>query len=79
MRLVSEQQLEGLLRAIPVPVPRVVASGNGATPHFLLDALERCRERYRLFMLAAHGPLSQREGVIFETPPAATLSHGVAL
>jgi acyl-CoA hydrolase len=68
MRLVTEQQLEGLLRAIPAPEPRVVASGNAATPRALLDALERTRERYRLFMLAAHAPLPQREGVIFETP-----------
>ena len=34
----------------------------------LLDALERTLERYRLFMLAAQGPLPAREGVIFETP-----------
>jgi hypothetical protein len=67
MRLISEQQLEEL-RAIPAPEPRVVASGNGATPRGLLDTLERSRERYRLFMLAAHAPLPQRDGVIFETP-----------
>jgi acyl-CoA hydrolase len=48
--------------------PRVVASGNLATPHVLLKAVEGALERYRLFMLAAHGELPRREGVIYETP-----------
>jgi len=68
MRVVDERELEQALAALPVAEPRVVASGNLATPRVLLDALERVRDRYRLFMLAAHGPLPQREGVIFETP-----------
>ena len=57
MRVVSEQQLEETLRALPAPEPRVVASGNLATPRALLDSLERALERYRLFMLAAQAPL----------------------
>ncbi len=68
MRVVSEQQLEGVLGALPAHEPRVVASGNHATPWVLLGALERSVERYRLFMLAAQSPLALREGVIFETP-----------
>jgi acyl-CoA hydrolase len=68
MRVISEQQLEDALAAVPVCEPRVVASGNLATPRALLDALERSVERYRLFMLAAQAPLPAREGVIFETP-----------
>jgi len=52
----------------PAPEPRVVASGNLATPYRLLEALDGALERYRLFMLAAHGPLPQREGVVHETP-----------
>jgi acyl-CoA hydrolase len=71
MKVVDEQQLERALEALPAPAGgelRVVASGNLATPRALLDSLERVRERYRLFMLAAHDPLPQREGVIFETP-----------
>lgn len=47
---------------------RVVASGNLATPYHLLEAVDGAVERYRLFMLAAHGPLPRREGVIYETP-----------
>jgi len=48
--------------------PRVVASGNYASPRVLLGALEDSIERYRLFMLAAQGPLPARDSVIFETP-----------
>ncbi len=68
MRAISEQQLEHALGALRTPEPRVVASGNHATPRVLLDVLERTVERYRLFMLAAQGPLPERDGVIFETP-----------
>lgn len=68
MRVTSEQQLEDALAALPVCEPRVVASGNLATPRALLDAFARAVERYRLFMLAAQAPLPIRDGVIFETP-----------
>ncbi len=68
MRVVSTQQLEERLRALELPEPRVVASGNLATPRVLLDSLERSLERYRLFMLAAQAPLPRRDGVILETP-----------
>jgi acyl-CoA hydrolase len=68
VRLISQRQLEESLSAFPVAEPRIVASGNLATPRALLDSLERTVERYRLFMLAAHGPLPLREGVILETP-----------
>jgi acyl-CoA hydrolase len=68
MRVISEKQLEAALGALPAQEPRVVASGNMATPRRLLDALERTTERYRLFMLAAQAPLPLRDGVILETP-----------
>jgi acyl-CoA hydrolase len=68
MRVISTEELEQALGAIALEQPRVVASGNHAAPRALLDALERSRERYRLFMLAAPAPLPAREGVIFETP-----------
>jgi acyl-CoA hydrolase len=68
MRVVSEQQLEEILRGLPAAEPRVVASGNLATPRALLDLLEPALERYRLFMLAAQPPLPRRDGVILETP-----------
>ena len=56
------------LQALPIAEPRIVASGNLATPRALLDSLERTVARYRLFMLVAHGPLPMRDGVILETP-----------
>ncbi len=68
MRVVSEQQLEEVLGALRASEPRVVASGNLATPRALLGSLERALDRYRLFMLAAQAPLPHRDGVIFETP-----------
>lgn len=68
MRVIADQQLENALAALPACEPRVVASGNLATPRVLLDTLERAVERYRLFMLAAQAPLPARDGVIFETP-----------
>jgi acyl-CoA hydrolase len=68
MRVISERALQDALRVLPASEPRVVASGNFASPRVLLELLERSLERYRLFMLAAQGPLPAREGVIFETP-----------
>jgi acyl-CoA hydrolase len=68
MKVVSEQQLERALAAVRAPEPRVVASGNLATPRVLLETLERSVERYRLFMLAAHGTLPERDEVVLETP-----------
>jgi len=68
MQVISIEQLEQVLVALPDLQPRVVASGNHAAPHVLLEALERSVERYRLFMLAAPAPLPARDGVIFETP-----------
>ncbi|HTU78403.1 MAG TPA: acetyl-CoA hydrolase/transferase C-terminal domain-containing protein [Solirubrobacteraceae bacterium] len=68
MRLVSERQLEQALAGLSSGEPRVVASGNLATPRSLLASLERALPRYRLFMLAAQAPLPERDGVIFETP-----------
>jgi acyl-CoA hydrolase len=68
VRLISTEELEQALGAVGPEQPRVVASGNHAAPRALLDALERSRESYRLFMLAAPAPLPAREGVIFETP-----------
>jgi acyl-CoA hydrolase len=68
VQVISIEQLEQVFVALPDLQPRVVASGNHAAPHVLLDALERSVERYRLFMLAAPAPLPARDGVIFETP-----------
>jgi acyl-CoA hydrolase len=48
--------------------PRVVASGNFATPRRLIELADAAIERFRLFMLNAQVALPDREGVVFETP-----------
>ncbi len=68
MRVVEQPELERAMEALPMLEPRVVASGNMATPWRLLHAAERCLPRFRLFMLNAQTPLSERAEVIFETP-----------
>lgn len=69
MRVVTEEQLATRLSDLEVgEEPRVVASGNFATPGRLLTVLDPVFDRYRLFMLNAHPPLPSRDGVILETP-----------
>ncbi len=47
--------------------PRVVASGNFATPHDLLSAVDAGLDSYRLNVLNAQPGLPQRPGVVHET------------
>ena len=66
MRAITQEQLAGIFSALPHN-PRVVASGNFATPHVLLNALDGQVEEYRLHMLNAQKPLPNRSGVTYET------------
>lgn len=68
MRIVSEHQLGQEFERLGRPEPRVVASGNFATPQRVLSLFDSATERYRLFMLNAHVALPEREGVIYESP-----------
>jgi acyl-CoA hydrolase len=68
MRVISEEQLRRELSALPWPEPRVVASGNFATPWRLVAAADSSFERYRLFILNAQGDVPCRDGVVWETP-----------
>lgn len=68
VRTVTESELQRALEALPILEPRLVASGNLATPSQLLASADRALSRYRLFMLNAQAPLPMREGVTFETP-----------
>ncbi len=81
MRIVSEDRireaLAGLGSAPRKPLgdrfsgaeePRLVASGNFATPQKLLELADAALERYRLFMLNAQLNIPGRDGVIHETP-----------
>ncbi len=66
MRVVSVEQLQRALSSLPEN-PRVVASGNFATPHVLINALDAVVPTYRLHMLNAQKPLPDRDGVTYET------------
>jgi acyl-CoA hydrolase len=66
MRVVSVEQLKRVLASLPEN-PRVVASGNFATPHVLLSALDEVVPEYILHMLNAQKALPDREGVTYET------------
>ena len=68
MRIVSETELAGELHRLGGTSPRVVASGNFATPRHLLSIVDRTLESYRLFILNAQPPLPDRPGVTLETP-----------
>jgi acyl-CoA hydrolase len=66
MRVVNIEQLKQILANLPEN-PRVVASGNFATPHVLLTALDSVVPEYRLHILNAQKGLPDREGVTYET------------
>lgn len=67
MRSVSEERLRAVLSRVP-GVPRVVASGNFATPTAALGLLDEAVSEYRLFMLNAQPGIPDRAGVELETP-----------
>lgn len=66
MRVVTVEQLKGALASLP-DNPRVVASGNFATPTVILNALDQVVPEYRLHMLNAQTPIPDREGIVYET------------
>jgi acyl-CoA hydrolase len=67
MRVVSAERLGQLFGTLP-GTPRVVASGNFATPWQALAALDAAVAEYRLFMLNAQAGVPDRDGVTLETP-----------
>ncbi len=80
MRIVSEHELANLLGGMTEASPRVVASGNFATPIRALEILDATVETYRLFILNAQHPIPTRPGVLHETPfvgPAMRQSPGL--
>lgn len=68
MRLVSERALADRFGAVDHPCPRVVVSGNFATPWELLRQLDRAVGTYRLFALNPQRGWPCHEGVVTETP-----------
>src|SRR4051812_15013876 len=75
MRVVRLEDLGGLLDArlgpgagdVPAGGPRVVASGNFASPLTVLAALDSALPEYRLCVLNAQEGIPTREGVLHET------------
>lgn len=59
--------LRALVDALPAD-PRVVVSGNFATPRTLLREIDALLPAYRLWALNAQPGLPDREGVLLETP-----------
>ena len=68
VRLVTEHELVSQFGSLPLAEPRVVTSGNFATPARLVSLLDAAVENYRLFVLNAQGSLPDRDGVVYETP-----------
>lgn len=66
MRLTNADKLAGLLAELPEN-PRVVVSGNGATPWTVLGILDKAVERFVLHLLNGQPGLPDREGVTLET------------
>jgi acyl-CoA hydrolase len=66
VRVVSESELSAVLSALP-GTPRVVASGNGATPQALMGIVDRSIASYRLFLLNAQRGIPTRPEVVHET------------
>jgi acyl-CoA hydrolase len=68
MRFVGEGEVVAALGALPGAEPRVVVSGNFATPWELVSLLERAREEVRVFVLNPQAGWPRREGFITESP-----------
>jgi acyl-CoA hydrolase len=67
MRIVSAERLRKLLPAVP-EAPRVVCSGNAATPWTLVRVLDEALATYTLHLLNPQEGIPDRDGVTIETP-----------
>jgi len=68
MRIVTDQTVADGLAGLSAAAPRLVVSGNFATPWRLLGVLESSVERCRVFVLNPQAGWPTREGLITETP-----------
>ena len=66
MRMITLEELPSVLAPLP-PEPRVVASGNFASPHGVLEAIDAALPAYRLHALNAQPGMPDRDGVALET------------
>lgn len=67
MRVVTESMLESVLAGLEGQ-PRVVVSGNFATPWQAVKVLDACLPEYHLFALNGQAGIPDRDGVILESP-----------
>jgi len=68
MKVLTPQQLSTTFGSLPTLVPRVVVSGNMATPSSLVGILDANIESYRLFSINACPALPDRADVTHESP-----------
>ena len=66
MKRISLDQLAGVFTELPTH-PRIVASGNFATPHAVLDLAAATLDSFTLNMLNAQAGIPDREGITMET------------
>jgi len=75
VRVISIEQLKSILASLPAN-PRIVASGNFATPKTLLALADECTPEFRLHMLNAQPGIPDREGVTYESAFVGTAMRG---
>jgi acyl-CoA hydrolase len=68
MQTLSFEEVVARIGALGGREPRIVISGNSATPFTLVDALARARESCRVFQLNAQYDFSKHPAFICETP-----------
>jgi acyl-CoA hydrolase len=66
MRIINAEQLRTVLANLPSN-PRIIASGNFATPHTLLKVADEVIPEFTLHMLNAQPGIPDREGITYES------------
>lgn len=66
MRVISTEQLKSILSSLPAN-PRIVSSGNFATPKTLLSLADECIPEFKLHMLNGQPGIPDRIGITYES------------
>jgi acyl-CoA hydrolase len=78
MEVIDLAALTAIFEAAGPALPRIVASGNHATPWRLLEAADKAIPAYRLFQVNAQPGVPVREGVRHESPFVGPGMRGLA-
>jgi acyl-CoA hydrolase len=78
MKVIDPAALPALFEAVGPATPRIVASGNHATPWHLLAAADKAIPEYRLFQINAQPGVPVRDGVRHESPFVGPGMRGLA-